>query len=98
MIPALLDGRGDIAAAATTITPERQKQVDFSEPFFRSIDEIVVTGPASPELKTLDDLAGQTVFVRRSTSNWEHLERLNERFKEEDKARRKAKESLREGR
>jgi membrane-bound lytic murein transglycosylase MltF len=85
LIPALLEGRGDIAAAATTITPERQKLVDFSEPFFRSIDEIVVTGPGSPELKALEDLAGQTVFVRPSTSYWEHLERLNERFKEEGK-------------
>jgi membrane-bound lytic murein transglycosylase MltF len=85
LIPALLDGRGDLAAAALTITPERQKQVDFSEPFFRSIDEIIVTGPASPELNSLEDLAGQTVFVRRSSSYWEHLEQLNGRFKEEGK-------------
>lgn len=85
LIPALLEGRGDIAVAALTITPERQKQVDFSAPFFRMIDEIVVTGPASPELKTLDDLAGQTVFVRRSSSYWEHLAQLNERFKQAGK-------------
>jgi membrane-bound lytic murein transglycosylase MltF len=85
LIPALLEGRGDIAVAALTITPERQKQVDFSAPFFKKIDEIVVTGPASPELKTLDDLAGRTVFVRRSSSYWEHLARLNERFKEAGK-------------
>jgi len=30
LIPALLDGRGDIAVANLTITPERQKHVDFS--------------------------------------------------------------------
>ncbi len=85
LIPALLDGRGDVAAAAITITPERQKQVDFSEPFFRSIDEIVVTGPASAELKSLEDLAGQSVFVHRSSSYWEHLEQLNKRFEAEGK-------------
>jgi len=31
---ALLEGRGDIAIAALTITPERQKDVDFSRPVF----------------------------------------------------------------
>ena len=85
VIPALLEGRGDIGAAALTITPERRKQVDFSDPFFRDIDEIVVTGPASPKLETLDNLSGQEVFVRRSASYWESLERLNERFEQEGK-------------
>jgi membrane-bound lytic murein transglycosylase MltF len=86
LIPALLEGRGDIAAAALTVTPERQQRVAFSAPLFRDIDEIVVTGPESPELATLDDLSGKELFVRRSSSYWEHLERLNERFAEEDKA------------
>jgi membrane-bound lytic murein transglycosylase MltF len=83
LIPALLNGRGDIAVAVLTITPERLKQVDFSEPFFHDINEIVVTGPESPDLKTLEDLVGQTVVVRPSSSYWEHLGRINERFKEE---------------
>lgn len=85
LLPALLEGRGDLAVSALTITPERQRQVDFSAPFFREINEIVITGPVSPELKTLDDLAGQQVFVRRSSSYWEHLERLNRRFNDEGK-------------
>lgn len=80
VIPALLAGRGDIAAAALTITPERGTQIDFSNPFFHDIDEIIVTGPASPKLEALDDLSGREVFVRRSSSYWESLERLNERF------------------
>jgi len=86
LIPALLEGRGDIAAAALTITPERQSRVDFSVPLFRDINEIVVTGPESPQLSTLDDLSGRELFVRRSSSYWEHLERLNERFASEGKA------------
>jgi membrane-bound lytic murein transglycosylase MltF len=85
LIPALLEGRGDIAAAALTITPERRKQVDFSAPMVRGIDEIAVTGPQSPAIATLADLAGQEVFVRRSSSYWEHLEQLNERFAAEGK-------------
>jgi len=34
LIPALLEGRGDIAAGILTVTPERLEQVDFGEPFF----------------------------------------------------------------
>ncbi len=85
LIPALLEGRGDVAAAALTITPEREKLVDFSDPTARNINEIAVTGPSSPPLAALDDLAGKEVFIRKSSSYWEHLERLNERFRSEGK-------------
>jgi len=81
LIPALLEGRGDVAVAALTITPERQQLVDFSDPFFRDINEILVTGPASPKIETLNDLAGKEIFVRKSASYWEHLEQLNEQFR-----------------
>ena len=48
IIPSLREGRGDIAMANLTITPERLKQVDFSEPTLRNVSEIVVTGPVMP--------------------------------------------------
>ena len=85
LIPALLAGRGDVAASGLTVTPERAAQVDFTRPTWDGIDEIVVTGPASPALSTLDDLGGKEVFVRRSSSYWEHLEELNRRFTSEGK-------------
>ena len=68
-----------------TVTPERLEQVDFGEPFFRGVKEIAVTGPASPELASVDDLSGKEVFVRKSSSYWTHLEHLNERFAQEHK-------------
>jgi len=80
LIPALLAGQGDVVAGILTITPDRLQQADFAEPFFRNVAEIVVTGPASPRLASLDDLSGKQVFVRRSSSYWTHLEALNERF------------------
>ncbi|HEY7237551.1 MAG TPA: lytic transglycosylase F [Burkholderiales bacterium] len=83
LIRALLEGRGDIAAGILTVTPERLEQVDFGAPLFRNIAELVVTGPASPELATLEDLAGKEVFVRRSASYWTHLEALNRRLRQE---------------
>jgi membrane-bound lytic murein transglycosylase MltF len=86
LLPALLEGRGDIAVAALTITPDRLKQVDFSAPVYRGVNEIAVTGPQSPPLASVEDLAGKEVFVRRSSSYWEHLEALSERFKGQGKA------------
>ena len=82
LIPALEEGRGDLAVAALTITPGRQARADFSEPYLRDVSEIVVTGPAGPELTRLEDLAGREVNVRPSSSYYEHLERLNAQFRE----------------
>ena len=86
LLPSVNEGLADIAAAALTITPERQKILDFSDPLKKGVSQIAVTGPASPKLASLDDLAGQDVFVRKASSEWEHMERLNERFKKENKA------------
>ena len=86
LIPALLEGRGDLAMAGLTATPERLKKVDFSEPFADKVEEIVVTGPKSPAIGALNDLSGQEVFVRQSSSYWEHLEALNQKFKADGKA------------
>lgn len=44
LFSALQEGRGDIAAANLTITPERQEIVDFSTPLLTGVKEIVVTG------------------------------------------------------
>ena len=81
VIPALVAGRGDIAAAGLTVTPERQRVVDFSAPIISNVSEIVVTGPASPPLSSLDDLAGKEVFVRPSSAYHENLAALNVAFR-----------------
>lgn len=85
LISELVEGRGDVAVAGLTITPARREMVDFTEPTAREVREIAVTGPRSPSLATLDDLSGKEVFVRRSSSFWEHLEDLNRRFAAEGK-------------
>jgi len=79
-------GRGDIAVGNLTATDQRLKLVDF----FVFVDEkplreLIVTGPASPQLATLDDLSGKTIHVRRTTSYYESLEALNLRFRKEGK-------------
>lgn len=85
LIPALLDGRGDVAAAGLTITPERASRIDFSNPTARNISEIAVTGPNSPLIAALEDLSDNKVFIRKSSSYWEHVEQLNNRFRKEGK-------------
>ena len=77
LIPFLEEGRGDMAVASLTITPERTEQVNFSVPAASNVSELVVTGPQSPAMETLDDLAGRRVFVRASSSYWESLNQLN---------------------
>ena len=55
----LIEGRGDVAIANLTITPERLKLVDFTDPTYKNGSEIVVTGPGAPAIKTVDDLSGK---------------------------------------
>ncbi|RPJ09927.1 MAG: lytic transglycosylase F [Deltaproteobacteria bacterium] len=86
LLPALSEGKGDIAAANLTITGGREKLVDFTDPLLTEVNEIVVTGPESPQIATIDDLSGQEVFVRHSSSYFESLTALNERFKKEGKS------------
>ena len=83
LIPGLLKGIGDIAAANLTITPERQKKVDFADPLLTGVDEIVVAGPKAPKIATLVDLSGKEVYVRKSSSYYESLTRINASFKKQ---------------
>ena len=70
LIPGLVEGLGDIAVANLTITPERGKQVDFSNPLLSGVKELLVTGPAAPQVTSVDDLAGQEIHVRKSGSHF----------------------------
>jgi membrane-bound lytic murein transglycosylase MltF len=81
LLPALVEGIGDIAAGNLTITPARQKKVDFSAPQLTGVNEIIITGPASPSIQTIDDLSGKEIHVRKSSSYYESLLKLNARFK-----------------
>lgn len=77
---ALNEGKGDIAAANLTITPSREAQVDFAQPLYSNVKELLISGPASPKVDSLEQLSGQTVFVRRSSSYHDSLQALNARF------------------
>ncbi|AHE98343.1 transglycosylase [Thioalkalivibrio paradoxus ARh 1] len=77
LLPALAAGHLDIVAANLTITPERSETVAFAAPFGVGTAEVVVLGPESPALASLDDLAGTTAYLRESSSYWLSVEALN---------------------
>jgi membrane-bound lytic murein transglycosylase MltF len=89
LIPSLLKGLGDIAVANLTITTQRQKQVDFSNPFLTGVKELLVTGPSATSIKSVDDLPGKDIYVRRSSSYYESLIQLNTSFKKAGKSQMK---------
>lgn len=62
-----------------------KKKVDFSAPHLTGVDEIIITGPVSPPLQTLDDLSAKEIHVRKSSSYYESLVQLNARFKNSGK-------------
>jgi membrane-bound lytic murein transglycosylase MltF len=77
IFPAVAEGIADIAAGGLTITPERRRLLDFSAPWMTGVREIVVTGPVSLPIDSLDDLSGREVVVRVSSSYYESLLALN---------------------
>ena len=78
LIPAILSGQADLVAADLTITEARAALVEFSEPFVEGIDEILVFAPGTgSDVQSLDDLAGREIFVRPSSSYFEHLSVLS---------------------
>lgn len=87
LLSGLADGLGDIAAGNLTVTDQRLKLADFIAPSDRKpVQELIVTGPASPQLATLDDLSGKTIHLRKATSYYESVQLLNQRLKKERKA------------
>jgi membrane-bound lytic murein transglycosylase MltF len=77
LLPWLVEGKGDVAAAGLTITPKRREMVDFTTAGMSDVSEVVVSGPASPPIASPDSLSGNEVFVRKSSSYYESLAALN---------------------
>jgi membrane-bound lytic murein transglycosylase MltF len=79
--PALASGKVDMVAAMVTVRPELERLAIFSEPTRTNVSQVVVTGPGAPPIGGVDDLAGQEVFVRKTSAYYESLTLLNEQLK-----------------
>ncbi|MBC9879891.1 transporter substrate-binding domain-containing protein [Bradyrhizobium sp. INPA01-394B] len=66
LIPALQTRNIDAIVSQLFIKPERQKVIDFSDPYYLS-GLIAVTGTNNTDIRTPDDLAGKTIGTETGT-------------------------------
>jgi polar amino acid transport system substrate-binding protein len=66
-IPFLQTGKADIVVSSLSVTPEREKVIDFSVPYAQIL--AVVAAPKSVAIKGFDNLAGKRVASTRGTTN-----------------------------
>ena len=83
LIPSLIKGRGDVAAAGLTITPEREQKVAFTIPYVRDVSEVVVTHKFDESIRSTDDLSGRILYVLSGSSYVQHLVELSRKFKDQ---------------
>ncbi len=62
----------DIAASAMTILAEREENLDFSDPYYDSLQSLLV--PVDSGIETIDDLSGQAVGVQQGTTGQRYAE------------------------
>lgn len=77
LISSLTEGLGDIAVGNLTITDKRQQLVDFSDPFGTGVNEILVTGQNRAPVNDIMGLSDKEIHVRKSSSYYESLRRVN---------------------
>lgn len=66
LIPALQTGNIDAIVSQLFIKPERQKVIDFSDPYYQS-GLVAVTGAGNTSIKTASDLVGKTLGTETGT-------------------------------
>ena len=77
----LEDGSWDCVASGTTITPERELKADFCRPYLVSGQSIVCNVERTPNIRSVDDLAGQIIAVQRGNTSQPVVERLKSQGK-----------------
>lgn len=75
-------GLADVAMGGITVTLDRLGDLAFTVPFIRNSEELLVTGPLAPDVESIDDLAGKTIFVQPGGNYLASVEKLNEALKQ----------------
>ncbi|HET6999172.1 MAG TPA: ABC transporter substrate-binding protein [Solirubrobacterales bacterium] len=68
----LAQGRFEVVASATTITPEREETVDFTNPYYFSEQAILVK--EGSDIDSVEKLNGTTIGVQQGTTGEEFVE------------------------
>lgn len=79
LIPALLDGHGDIIAANLTVTEQRRRTIGFSVPL-TTVRQQVLVAEAEDGISSAADLSGRRVMVMGGSSFQESLQALRQRW------------------
>lgn len=61
-------GAFDVGISAITIKEERKKTVDFTIPYFAADLSLAINAKRTPDIKTVDDLAGLTLGAQKGTT------------------------------
>ncbi len=72
IIPALQAGSVGMAIAAITITKQRAKKVDFSDPYYDSGLKLAVRA-GNDSIKTIKDLKGKSVSTKIGSTSYDYL-------------------------
>jgi ABC-type amino acid transport substrate-binding protein len=72
----LARGKFDVVASAATITDEREKTVDFTNPYYISEQAILVK--EGSDIDSVEKLAGATIGVQQGTTGQEFVEEEGE--------------------
>ena len=65
----LATGAFDVVASATTITPERAQQVNFTMPYYRAQQALAANTAERPDITSVEDLGeGDSVAVQTGTT------------------------------
>ena len=72
LIPALLEGKGDIAISNLTISADRLEKMAFSVPLDH-VNEQILVATGNQSIKRVRDLNGKTVMVNRDSTFWHAL-------------------------
>jgi ABC-type amino acid transport substrate-binding protein len=65
----LTEGRYDAVTSGTTITPDREKVVLFSDPYAEFNQALVVNAARTPQIKSTADLRGQVVGIQAGNTS-----------------------------
>jgi len=75
LIPAINAGNIDLAIAGMSITPDRQKAVDMSDPYYVS-GLVVVVGKDNAAVKSVNDLGNKGIAVQIGTTGAERAAKV----------------------
>ncbi|MGH6760173.1 MAG: ABC transporter substrate-binding protein [Phyllobacterium sp.] len=75
MIPALKAGKFDAVIASMSITPERLKQVDFTNKYYNTPPAIAVPKDSPIKGMTKEDFAGKTIGTQTGTTHFIYSEK-----------------------